>query len=319
MIESRQSDSLSPAPTERTDLTADQLELLQLLIQEESPSAEASTDVSLPESIIELAPGSGGTPLFCVGAFHFRKLAEVLQLDTPIYGLLGQNLDADYSYMNRVEEMAARYVADIRSVYPSGPYRLAGFCFGGLVAYDMVKQFQALGETVEHLILLDTMNPQTERLFYDPEATESVMEKMERHRKMLAEEGIQHLSTWVKDRVRYTIGQTAHASRKAIARAYEIAGQDIPIEYRGALTLDGNAAATWEYEPAPLHVPTLLVRSTALLEQEGVNTVDIPSNGWGELITPALTIHDTPVHHDHMIDEEHAPTVAEWIQDFVGA
>jgi thioesterase domain-containing protein len=304
--------------TERTDLTADQLELLQLLIQEESESAVASTDASLPESIIELAPGSGGAPLFCVGAFHFRKLASVLQLNTPIYGLLGQNLDADYSYMNRVEEMAARYVADIRAVYPTGPYRLAGFCFGGLVAYDMVKQFQDLGETVEHLILLDTMNPQTERLFYDPEATESVMEKMERHRKTLAEEGIRHLSTWVKDRFRYTIGQTAHASRKAIARAYKIAGQDIPIEYRGALTLDGNAAATWEYEPAPLDVPTLLVRSKALMEREGVDTINTPTNGWGDIITPRLTVHDTPVDHSHMLDDEHAPQVAAWIRAFIG-
>ena len=306
-------------PNERTDLTADQLELLQLLIQEEPESAASATDASLPESIIELAPGSGGTPLFCVGAFHFRKLAAALELDTPIYGLLGQNLDADYSYMNRVEEMAARYVADIRSMYPSGPYRLAGFCFGGLVAYEMVKQFQELGASVEHLILLDTMNPQTERLFYDPDATESVMEKMERHRKLLAEDGLQHVSNWVKDRFRYTVGQTAHASRKAIARAYKIAGRDIPIEYRGALTLDRNAAATWEYEPTPLHVSTLLVRSTALLEQEGIDTTHFPSNGWGDSITPEITIYDTPVHHDHMIDEQHAPNVAEWIRDFISA
>jgi len=319
MIDSRQFDSVSPMPNERTDLTADQLELLQLLIQEEPESAESASDASLPESIIELAPGSGGPPLFCVGAFHFRKLAAVLQLETPIYGLLGQNLDADYSYMNRVEEMAELYVADIRSVYPSGPYRLAGFCFGGLVGYEMVKQFQELGASVEHLILLDTMNPQTERLFYDPDATESVMKKMERHRKLLAEDGIQHLSTWVKNRFRYTVGQTAHAWRKAIARAYKIAGQDIPIEYRGALTLEGNAAATWEYEPTPLHVPTLLVRSTALLEQQEVDTMLVPSNGWGDLVTPELTIHDTPVHHDHMIDEEHAPKVAEWIRAFIGA
>ena len=48
-----------------------------------------------------------------------------------------------------VREMARAYLPQIRAVQPHGPYRLAGYCYGALVAYEMAVQLEALGETVE--------------------------------------------------------------------------------------------------------------------------------------------------------------------------
>jgi acetoacetyl-CoA synthetase len=53
--------------------------------------------------------------------------------------------------------MAAAYVAAIREAQPSGPYALAGYSFGGLVAYEMARRLRAGGEQVELLALLDTV------------------------------------------------------------------------------------------------------------------------------------------------------------------
>ena len=41
--------------------------------------------------------------------------------------------------------MASRYAEEIRSLQPSGPYLIAGFCAGGTIAYEM---FTGVGSRV---------------------------------------------------------------------------------------------------------------------------------------------------------------------------
>lgn len=52
--------------------------------------------------------------------------------------------------------MARAYVEIIRSVQPKGPYRLAGFCFGGNVAAEIASQLSEAGEKIEALVLLES-------------------------------------------------------------------------------------------------------------------------------------------------------------------
>ena len=57
--------------------------------------------------------------------------------------------------------MAANYVADLRAHQPRGPYLLGGYCFGGVVAYEMARQIEAQGEHVSLLALM-MFSPSTE-------------------------------------------------------------------------------------------------------------------------------------------------------------
>jgi len=54
-----------------------------------------------------------------------------------------------------IEEKAAHYIAEIRSVQPEGPYRLGGWSLGGSVAYEMARQLKEQGQEVNLLALLD--------------------------------------------------------------------------------------------------------------------------------------------------------------------
>jgi thioesterase domain-containing protein len=54
--------------------------------------------------------------------------------------------------------MASAHVAQLRTVQPNGPYLLAGWSFGGVLAFEMARQLVALGERVDFLGLLDA-NP----------------------------------------------------------------------------------------------------------------------------------------------------------------
>ena len=55
----------------------------------------------------------------------------------------------------RIDEIAASYVERIRAIQPTGPYHLAGFCFGGIVAYEATRQLEGAGEAVAQLAILD--------------------------------------------------------------------------------------------------------------------------------------------------------------------
>jgi thioesterase domain-containing protein len=59
--------------------------------------------------------------------------------------------------LRSIEEMASRYVNEICSLQPEGPYYLGGYCFGGNVAFEMARQFQERGEQVALLALFESM------------------------------------------------------------------------------------------------------------------------------------------------------------------
>ena len=59
----------------------------------------------------------------------------------------------------RIEEMAARYVAEVRKAHPGGPYLLGGWSLGCMVAYEMARQLTAAGADVALVALFDGAPP----------------------------------------------------------------------------------------------------------------------------------------------------------------
>jgi thioesterase domain-containing protein len=57
-----------------------------------------------------------------------------------------------------VGELAAVHVERIRTVQPDGPYLLAGWSFGGVLAFEVARQLVAEGSAVEFVGMLDA-NP----------------------------------------------------------------------------------------------------------------------------------------------------------------
>ncbi|MET7338169.1 amino acid adenylation domain-containing protein [Nonomuraea sp. NPDC005650] len=99
-------------------------------------------------------------PFFCVHAagglsWCYMPLARHVQPGIPLYGVQARGLDGTTEFARSVEEMAADYVEQIRSVQPSGPYHLLGWSYGGGVAHEIAVQLRAAGEEVAALVLLD--------------------------------------------------------------------------------------------------------------------------------------------------------------------
>jgi thioesterase domain-containing protein/aryl carrier-like protein len=98
-------------------------------------------------------------PLFLVhegagSVAYAQVLHPHIDAGIPVYALPAA--PAGEHPLRTVEEMAMRLVRMIREVQPTGPYRLAGWSFGGLLAYEIAAQLIGQGQAVEFLGMMDT-------------------------------------------------------------------------------------------------------------------------------------------------------------------
>ena len=103
-------------------------------------------------------------PLFCphiVGGhlFFYDNLARHLTEDQPLYGLPARGVDGKTPPDTTIEAMAAHCIQSMLQIQPRGPYRLAGYCSGGIIAFEMARQLRAQGQTTELLALCDSLAP----------------------------------------------------------------------------------------------------------------------------------------------------------------
>ncbi len=113
-------------------------------------------DVLLP-----LRAGGTKPALFAVHpagglAWFYGGLLEHLDKDRPVYGLQDPHVVAGEPGVESVEELAERYVAEIRRVQPNGPYHLLGWSLGGQIAHAMAVRLRRDGESTGMLAVLDS-------------------------------------------------------------------------------------------------------------------------------------------------------------------
>ncbi|GII96329.1 non-ribosomal peptide synthetase [Sinosporangium siamense] len=125
-------------------------------------TAAASSRTQDLEMLLPLRPGAGNgrSPLFCVHpstglSWAYTPLLRHLPANLPVYGIQARGIVREEPLARSVEEMAADYVELIRTIQPSGPYRLLGWSFGGKVAQAMATRLEEEGAEVSLLALLD--------------------------------------------------------------------------------------------------------------------------------------------------------------------
>lgn len=111
-------------------------------------------------SLVPLRPDGAGRPVFLIPGVYgvvaeMKPLAQALRCGRPVYGLQPRGCDPASTPDDRIEDMARHNIQEIRTVQPRGPYALAGFSFGGHVAFEMAHQLRAAGEEIELLALID--------------------------------------------------------------------------------------------------------------------------------------------------------------------
>lgn len=124
--------------------------------------AAAIDDEGADAELVRLTPPGGRTPLYLMHAIGgdidcYMELARHMP-GIALYALR-QDPQAMAARAHGIEQLAARYVAVLRAHQPDGPYRLAGWSFGGIVAAEMTAQLRAAGAQVSFLGLVDSGIP----------------------------------------------------------------------------------------------------------------------------------------------------------------
>ncbi|WP_280479606.1 non-ribosomal peptide synthetase [Nocardia cyriacigeorgica] len=127
---------------------------------EAAPSAPAPTPGLGLDVLLPIRPDGSESALFCVHpssgmAWSYLGLAERLRPGRPIYGLQAPDLSGREPSARSIDEFAERYIREIRTVQPEGPYHLLGWSFGGLIAHNMAAKLRAKGIEVGVVALLD--------------------------------------------------------------------------------------------------------------------------------------------------------------------
>ena len=145
-------------------------------IRELAPVVEpvAEPEVALTPSepskghFVTLAKGKDDTPLFCIhggdgGVLFYRSLAAMMPEDLPFHAIESLELGSSGPIeSSSIEDTAKAYLRILLESQPKGPFRLAGYSFGGVVAHEMACQLLKLGHEVEFLGMFDTHNPAAE-------------------------------------------------------------------------------------------------------------------------------------------------------------
>ncbi|WP_191488524.1 non-ribosomal peptide synthetase [Pseudomonas sp. FEN] len=233
-------------------------------------------------------------PLFLVHPLggevqYVRDLAPELDPQVPVYGLAASGLASGEIPLTEVAAMATRYLAAIRQVQPQGPYRIGGWSAGGLIAYEMARQLQAGGETLEFLGIIDaSARP-------DQAVPESLSEG-------------QFLMAWLPEQVDPTLlRQLRELAREGaieamltLCMAHRLLPEELPQDVDAGLLRSHLAVAyatrlaigAYVSPPAPLKL--------SLFTASGQERND-PMLGWGALLGTPVSLTTLPGTHNTLV------------------
>jgi thioesterase domain-containing protein len=264
-------------------------------------------------SLVALKPGGNRPPIFAIHAsqgtvLFYRHLARYLHPEQPLYGLQQQGINGKRTHLTHLEDMAAHYIDEIRTVQPHGPYHLIGYCDGGTFAFEMAQQLHAQGENVALLAAINAATPDYDFSQDAPVPAEKPETPEAPTAPAPAAQARQSLPRWVSalsGRLRYYRWIAKVRGRRGIARATLALGLTIPMEYRRAYASRVNERAMKQYQIRPYRGRMLVIRGAGLFHD--------PTTGWQGRAHGGLDLHEIAGHYTLLADimaEPHVQTLA---------
>ncbi|MGN6729729.1 MAG: amino acid adenylation domain-containing protein [Rhodanobacteraceae bacterium] len=221
----------------------------------DSTPREADAGTADPWALlVPLQPRGTLPPLFCVHAvggnvLSYKPLAQALGEDRPFYGIQAVGLDGITPPLQSLPEMAARYCAEIRTLQPRGPYFLAGRSMGGMIAYEIARQFHEQGERIALLALFDTYGPGNHHFELQRAGSLRRMSHAWRGRwQRLRDADLRKLRQWVREFAHWRSLWLTDAIR---VRWAGMTGRTLPHALRYRVLLQSNERAYYNYVPPP--------------------------------------------------------------------
>jgi thioesterase domain-containing protein len=256
--------------------------------------------------VIPIQPDGSKPPFFCIGAGPlYRPLALRLGHDQPFLSL--GTVKADIKALPepfRLEDIAACLIRKLISVQPTGPYFIGGWCYSGLLAYEVAQQLREKGQEVGLLVLLETLNDVKRREHLLSQGFRSrVQRQVRKFRRLLTsmsklgrKERWEYFSiAWdsLQKKLRRKLWYSYYRSRFAIGDRFR---DYFKVGY----------FAIRNYVPKPYAGRVLLIWSASEIEQD-IHNREI---SWRGLLDRSSEVHYVPAGHRDMFLEPNVGVLA---------
>ncbi len=279
------------------------IEQIALLICEPTRTSESFVNLNLmqPGDPVRQLP-----PLFLLSGAHiYRSLTPYLLPEQPIYGGVEQMI-GNQRLPNSVEALAHCYVEEILRIYPAGPYYLAGFSFGGMLAYEVAARLRQRGYDVAFLAVMDSLLSRGYRILPTQNRAQS-------HREKLKQQGLSYIQEKLWDRY---IG-TREYVRTLSAKLFLKLG--LPLSQWQAYHL--MASDRWQmqlvYDPQPENLSMVLIKATERIDKH--TKAMMPLLGWDDIVQGEIEVLEIAGTHNGILDEPLVQTLGKQLRTRLSA
>jgi thioesterase domain-containing protein len=256
-------------------------------------------------------------PSFCGETSYAHGIARHLGRDQPVWGVQPSDPVTDCQSYQPLEESARRYADDLCALHPEGPFRLAGYCFAGVLAFETACQLVDRGRQVKLVAVIDTglsrdCPPTLAGIFGISLAI------------------VRNMPNWVLDNILRTepkgfiaglynhlqiLGKrgsrilSSDSSKPELGDLFDV--NRLPPEY--VKMMESNLRALREYAPKRYPGRLTLFRACTrpLLHSQGADL------GWNEWVTGGVDIVSIPGHHASILKEPSVQVLASNLQSAI--
>lgn len=265
------------------------------------------------QPVVTLNAGGSRPPIVC---FHpvggnvlcYQPLAELLGPDQPLHMVQSYGLEEGQPLLSSVEEMASSYLASLREKLPEGPVLLAGWSFGGLLAYETAQQMSRAGGDVRAVLLFDTVAV--------PDPVRDLLRKDEAEylAALFSELGIVDADTLrpLTPEARLDLLVERGKGSQLLPDSTDRAGMR-----RLLGVFQNNALAAVRYRPSRSEGSILLVRPRILTAAApGIAGDDY--NGWSTIVAGGVDLRWIDGTHGQMLQQPHVAELGAHVANYIG-
>lgn len=224
------------------------------------------------------------------GSVHwYHALAELLKADFNVYGIQSPGMDEGEDDMvgADVESLARLYISEIKAVQAQGPFWIGGHSMGGIIAFEMARQFHALGDGVALVANFDNWNRAADAPGFITK---------------LLRLAVHFLKLGTADKLRFLRDKMQWAKQCFSARLARGRADVRPLEAMKA----ANVKAAYRYAPGFYPGTLTLFRA----RQQAATALDDPLLGWNGL-AEEIDVVEVPGNHYTLLGEPHVRTLAD--------
>jgi amino acid adenylation domain-containing protein len=265
------------------------------------------------DSLVPIKPLGDKMPLYIVhgaglNVLLFNTLAMNMDPTQPVYGLQARGMNGIDEPFTRMEDIAGHYVAEIMVQNPVGPYALAGYSFGGIIAYEMARQLREAGKEVNMLAMFDTYAYRSD--YFDP-----LPKKLFNRAWFFIKQVIHSILLFFKRPKETYKYKTEMLKRRVIRKYWDMRyGKEQKQEgffgYANKIDL-ANEEAERNYKMTPYPLTVQIFRA----QQHTFYMADFKYLGWKPYALNGVHIHDIPGEHNKIFAPPNDKVFARILQD----